>query len=342
MARIHRQVTVVRDGMHNAFTDLAYWQGAYWVSYRKGTAHASIDGQMCLSVSVDRTRFRESAHLKAPGDNRDPKLVVIDDDHLALISPTWLGGYDKLDLQQYISFSNDGFTWERLQPILERGRWLWRVRRHDDLFYGLVQVIGSDPRIHLELMTSRDLLHWDPLCVVGDGSQPLNESDIFWHPNGEAWIVARGLPQPERGDPGYSWFACARAPYSKWELSKLDTVIHAPVMLEHAGCLYVTGRSHPDVDGETTFPYLSRVSLGLWRVDRGQTTKILSIPATGDCSYPGLIKDPDGRICLSYYSQHAYHSGVIGMPFRLEPVEPHDQGQLLTPDDVYFAELELP
>jgi len=41
MARIMRQVTVVRDGMHNAFTDLKYWQESYWVSYRKADTHAS-------------------------------------------------------------------------------------------------------------------------------------------------------------------------------------------------------------------------------------------------------------------------------------------------------------
>ncbi len=75
---------------------------------------------------------------------------------------------------------------------------------------------------------------------------------------------------------------------------------------------------------------------------RGAVEPVLRIPATGDCAYPGFIKDPDGRICLTYYSQHAYHSGVIAPPFRLEPDEPWDKGQLLTPDDVYFAELELP
>ena len=36
MANIQRLVTVTRDGMHNAFTDLIYWQGMYVVSYRKG------------------------------------------------------------------------------------------------------------------------------------------------------------------------------------------------------------------------------------------------------------------------------------------------------------------
>jgi len=53
MARILRQVTVVRDGNHNAFTDLQFWQSCYWVTYRKGSGHVSMDGAVALSVSAD-------------------------------------------------------------------------------------------------------------------------------------------------------------------------------------------------------------------------------------------------------------------------------------------------
>ena len=46
---------------HNAFTDLQYWQGNYWVGYRKGAGHISMDGEAVISVSADRRRFREVA-----------------------------------------------------------------------------------------------------------------------------------------------------------------------------------------------------------------------------------------------------------------------------------------
>ena len=44
---------------------------------------------------------------------------------------------------------------------------------------------------------------------------------------------------------------------------------------------------------------------------------------------------------MSYYSQHAYHMGVLPQPSRFQP-HPDNVASLLEADDVYFAELELP
>ena len=92
MAHIMRQTTVARDGLHNAFTDLAHWQSNYWVAYRKGAGHISMDGAITIAVSANRQRFREVAQLHVPGDNRDPKLLPIDEQHLALYFPSWTHG----------------------------------------------------------------------------------------------------------------------------------------------------------------------------------------------------------------------------------------------------------
>jgi hypothetical protein len=336
MGKILRQTTVVRDGWHNGFTDLVYWKGAYWVSYRRGTAHASQDGEAVLAVSLDRQRFRETAHLKVPGDNRDPKLVPMGD-RLGMIFPSWHEKYEGGCLQQYVAFSDEGFTWSQPVPILDRGDWLWRVREHNGLYYGLIEQIrtGLTPPYQLKLVTSKDLLHWTPLCTVGP-DLPLNESDILFRPDGEAWIVARGA-----GNPDYSWFASARAPYTDWTLTNLGVVIHCPAILAVKDSVFVTGRRKPDLEGETTF-YAGTGSLGVWELGRGTVKPVLHIPASGDCAYPGLIEDPEGRICLSYYSAHAYNMGVLDAVFRYIPSDPWTKADRLMPSDVYFAELSLP
>jgi len=287
MAHIVAHSTVARDGYHNAFTDLQHWQGMYWVSYRKGSGHVSMDGEAVAAVSTDRTRFREVASVKLYGDNRDPKLFPISPDRMAMTIPNWEGEYAGWALQQYIAFSGDGFNWEKPVPILKKGQWLWRIREHDGVYYGLGQEIETDreTRRHrhaLALMKSSDLLEWEMHCRVGTPEMHLNESDILWRADGEAWIVARST-----NDPGYSYFCSSQPPYTAWQCKTVKALIHAPVMLEHAGVVYVAGRSKPELEGIDGFP--TRCSLGVWRIEEGDVQPVLRIPAMGDCSYPGLL-----------------------------------------------------
>lgn len=342
MAFIKRHVTVARDGYHNAFTDLAYWQDCYWVSYRKGAAHVSLDSEACLSVSEDRTRFREAARLKVPGDTRDPKLVVMTDDRLAMIFPSWLGGHEKRHLQQYVSFSSDGFNWDDPIAIMEPHWWLWRVVPHGGKYYGAAYTYRHDgeenPR--QQFIVSDDMLHWETLGQTGDII--LGEADFRFQKDGEVWMVARC--NAERAAPSY--FCTARPPYDKWETTSLGVMIHAPAMLEHEGVLYVAGRRNAEQEGDTTFPFEMSMSLGVWRVERGRVEPVLRIPACGDCSYPGLVKDAAGRICMSYYSQHAYRMGVLpeihGNDMPSQIVNWGGEANTLPQSDIFFAEIELP
>ncbi len=343
MAEIVRQTTVARDGMHNAFTDLQYWQGNYWVGYRKGTSHASMDGEAVVAVSNDRQRFREVAHLKMPGDCRDPKLLPIDKNLMAAYFPSWPDGAHKRwtdeegvvrrNLQQYISFTRNGYDWEPIKPILEPRNWLWRIRPHEGRYYGLIQNLtgdwsnGNKPH-ELNLAVSDDLLEWETIARIGEGLG-LNESDIHFCPDGEAWIVSRTAKSDEKVG---SYFAASTLPYDEWEVQPMYPIVHAPVFLHHEDSLYVAGRAPTRPENEV-FRFCSRFAL--WCVERGKIEPVLHIPAVGDCSYPGMIKDPEGRICMSYYSQHAYKMGVIEPPADTE-------GDLKgSAADVYFLELDL-
>ncbi|MHB9106673.1 MAG: hypothetical protein ACYDCO_06425 [Armatimonadota bacterium] len=284
-----------------------------------------------MAVSADRMRFRKVAHLHMPGDNRDPKLLPLDDNRMALYFPSWTHGGKQYDLQHFICYSDNGYTWSDPTPILAPRRWLWRIRPYQGRYYGLVQDITADRALgaphQLDLIVSDDLHAWDTITRIGAG-QGLCESDIYWHEDGEAWVVARSAIKRQG-----SFFCSAPPPYTEWHVTEMTPMVHAPIFLHHDGALYVAGRSRPAVEGDTTFPFPNLgASLGLWRVTRGALEPVLRIPAYGDCSYPGLIKDPEGRICMSYYSQHAYHLGVIE----------HEEGEIVRKrNDVYFAELEL-
>jgi hypothetical protein len=83
-------------------------------------------------------------------------------------------------------------------------------------------------------------------------------------------------------------------------------------------------------------------------LEKGKLQPVLNIPACGDCAYPGFIEDPEGRVCMSYYSQHAYRMGVVPEALLNSEDAPETicnyQGEPNTQpqNDVYFAELELP
>jgi hypothetical protein len=163
----------------------------------------------------------------------------------------------------------------------------------------------------------------------------LGETGLHFFESGEAWAVTRsGL------SPGAAKFSRATPPYREWETTDLGVLIHAPALLEHNGAVYVAGRRNAVMEGDTTHPYIDPYGMGIWKLELGKVTPVLRVPAAGDCSYPGIIKDPQGRICVSYYSQHAYYSGVLPDRF-IRNVEKQGEGYVLPQADVFFAEIEL-
>jgi hypothetical protein len=336
MGQILNHVTVVRDGWHNAFTDLIHWQGEYWVAYRRAQSHkAHTPGEIVIAHSADRVRWREAARLKVAGDDRDPTFAVAPDGRLAVLTPVILNTESPERIQQYIAFSSDGYTWTPLQPILEPQHHIFRCRKREGKYYGL-DILRMPALRRLDLVVSDDLLRWQRVAGIGPDAMLLNESDIAFQPDGEAWVVARTLRKPDD-----SVFACARPPYTDWAVTDLKTMIHCPAILEYNGALYVAGRNFPAREGDTAWPFGR--SLAVWRLMRGKVEAVLRIPAIGDCAYPGFIKDPDGRVCISYYSMHAYRMGVM-QPFST--VAPGTEGRpgatIGHVSDIYFAELELP
>ena len=347
MARVKSITTVTRDGMHNAFTDLIHWQGAYWIVYRKGSHHSSPDSWIAVASSFDRRRFVEVGHVRVPGDNRDAKLVPTDGGkRLAMVFPSRdrlraAVGRDKPGkLRLYVAFSDDGHNWQTPTEI-EPGRpnqWLWRVRQHDGVYYGLSYGPGDhgrweDKQHWLALLRSDDLLQWQHLAWVNADGPLMNECDLTIRDDGRMWILGRSAR-----DTGCCAFASAAPPYTDWSIKLIPPRIEAPVLLEHGGALYAAGRCWPHEAGNPMYHFGDEQTLGLFGVEFETVRPILHLPANGDCSYPGLIADPDGRVCMSYYSSHAYFDGTHDPPRTLDPDQPASK-QIA---DIYFAELELP
>lgn len=335
MVKILWHRTVVRDGWHNLGTDLCFWRGFYWLTYCRRSAHTSVDGAIVVLRSIDLERWQEIAFINTEGDDRDPKLLPVGD-RLFLYFSTWVKPYEEnrglresygnSGVISYVSISEDGATWSKPVQVYEENYWLWRPRFYDGVFY-CTEKGGW-------LLTSKDGLKWIKkshiprekdkfLRSVNHRPCPaFNEADIIFRPSGELWCISR----TKYREPDNSLFYFSKPPYEDWECVDLKTRIHCPVFCESGGKVYVAGRRNPSA------PWISQSTpagnTGIWLVEKGKVIPVLALPSDGDAAYPGLISLKPVKLLISYYSQHAYRSGVIC------GLTPHSA-------DIYTAEIAI-
>lgn len=70
MLRILRARKIFSNGLHNAFTDIAFWSGHYYVAFRTGAAHSSLDGRITVLRSVNLEEWEKCTTLEAVGYER--------------------------------------------------------------------------------------------------------------------------------------------------------------------------------------------------------------------------------------------------------------------------------
>ena len=329
LVRIVWNRTIVRDGWHNAFTDLCYWRGFYWLTFRRGSAHVSPDGGIVIMRSCDLTRWFEVAYLKTIGDDRDPKFCPTKD-RLYVYFGTWMprpeGWPDEHfgPLVTHVCFTEDGVNWSMPVQAYRQNYWLWRVRFHKGSFYSAAYG-WDDPRKRyksfLDLLRSDDGIRWEKLCRIGDVDDQPNEADILFHSDGEVWCIARTSRRPD-----HSIFYYSKPPYEEWYGVDLKVTIHSPVFCVTKDGIYVAGRRRIE---EPWIPQTTPAgNTGIFMVERGKVKPLIALPSCGDAAYPGLILYKSKRLLISYYSQHAYISGV------LPPRSPNSS-------DIYIAEISV-
>lgn len=323
--------TIVRDGWHNAFTDLCFWRDAYWLTYRRGSAHISHDGEIIVMRSEDLRRWRKFASLKTAGDDRDPKLCAVKD-RLYVYFGTWLPKPEEWPDKYYgplvthVSFTNDGFNWSNPIRVYEENHWLWRVRYHDGIFYS--PAYGwSDPgekhRSFLDLLVSDDGLHWKKHSRIAETGDQSNEADLLFREDDETWCIARSSRSPD-----HSLFYHSKPPYREWKRINLKVTIHCPILFKCGDKILVAGRRR--IESPWIPQHMPAGNTGIFTVkERGIVEPFFALPSCGDAAYPGVLPSGRDRFIVSYYSQHAYLSGVINAPSPLNAA------------DIYIAEISL-
>lgn len=124
-------------GKHNAFPDVLYAKGYYYVALREGNSHVdnSNDGVVRIIRSKDLKKWDSIALFEHDfADVREARLSLMPDGRILanLAVGLWKDGYEWLD--SYVSFSNqNGTSFSNIEKIDmdksvgKQRDWLWRL-----------------------------------------------------------------------------------------------------------------------------------------------------------------------------------------------------------------------
>jgi hypothetical protein len=332
MAQLMDLEPLFADGYHNAFTDLLYWQGHYYLTFRTAQSHSiETPGDIRVYRSADLSTWTQCAHFDTGGDDRDPKLIdggtrlgVL----FGTFYPRWKGRSRpnaETDLISCIAVSRDGLSWSTPHQVFGPNYWLWRILPTPEGFYGAAYHFPSS-RPHqgaIDLLFSEDLFNWRLKTRMRAGDD-LSEPALY-RPKPDILCCIIRAKEPRN----HSWIGRSPAPYDRWSWTDLGAMIHAPVVLKKNDRWLVAGRSQEEdlPDGAfQRFVAKPTAHTTLWAVEDTGLAHLITVPSAGDCSYCGLADGPNGEILMSYYSQHQR------LPLPADPP---------TPADIFLARLSL-
>lgn len=303
---------------HNAFTDLARFNGQWFCTFREGQRHVGGNGSLRVLISTNAEHWESAALISEEGmDLRDPKFSLTPDGRLMLTTGGSLyEGKVHTERQPRVAFSKDGRTWTTPQRVLDKGDWLWRVTWHKGLAYGIAYNIAGSLRPTNEwtvrLLSSEDGITWRLVSRLAVPGRP-NEATVRFLANDDCVALVRreGLaPDPDTD----AWIGHSTPPYTNWNWHPAGMQIGGPNFLVlPGGAMIASGRLYrPKPDTSKTF--VGPMSLEVVKPD-------LVLPSGGDCSYPGLVWH-EGLLWTSYYSTHEGRTSIYLARIRLPGQKP--------------------
>lgn len=286
---------------HNAFTSLIDFNGKLYCAFRESNGHVSdINGSIRVISSDDGQNWRSVALISELGiDLRDPQLSITPDNKIMLNTggSKYTGG--KLEaMGPKVSFSDSqGTSFSPLRSIFidevikTEKDWLWRATWHNGKVYAGVYQPSKDKSV--QLVVSEDGINYNYITTF-DVSQG-NETTLRFRTNDEMVAVVR------RGGNNNGAIGNSVPPYKNWKWNALDKKLGGPdMLLPENGTIICATREYLTSEQKTI---LLQVDLN------GSTTKLLTLPSGGDCSYPGLLLK-DNTLLVSYYASHEEKTAI--------------------------------
>jgi hypothetical protein len=116
------------------------------------------------------------------------------------------------------------------------------------------------------------------------------------------------------GKPPIGHIGTARPPYTDWKFVASNKRFGGPNLIQLPGGAWLAGSRD----------YIPQPHTALWWLNpvTGQCRDVLTLPSSGDNSYPGFVVDRErDRLYMSYYSSHEGRTAIYLATLRLSALE---------------------
>lgn len=278
----------VKEGQnHAAFTSLEYYKGYFYCSFREANYHVDKNGNdngiITILKSRNGRRWRLCGHIIHDGyDLRDPKLSITPDNRLMLISEAvkYVDGKD-VSRKTVVSFLKRSY-FDGLEEVIfnpnKTNNWLWDVTWIGTQAKGFLYC----PAFYA--VSSTNGLEFDILQEYRFTGFP-TEAALTTLDDGRIIVILRISGQNSKIGVGdgtlkdIQWYDAGCR-------------VEGPDIINIKGDIYVCGRS-----------FEHKIGVSLYKLDMNShlLNKLIELPASGDCSYPGMVF-VNNRLYVSYHS----------------------------------------
>ena len=300
MLNLKTMTRVPYDDRHNAFTDLAFWKGHWFLAFRTGKRHASPDGKIALLRSPNLESWTEAKVFSTDADDRDPKLLA---------TPERLFVYHfarKKDKGQELKtplmhWTEDGDSWSGPDMAFKENWVQWRPRLGPDrAYYAAFHTVPLPGRLRqVALFRSADGFAWEEVSPIWS-SYNANETAVEFAADGELVALVRGAEGVRNMPSEKAVLAFSRPPYVSWEYEDSGISAGGPALANLGGTVYAAARKFRWSPRGERLPSVTTLYLLRCRI----LHEFLTLPSGGDCSYAALAETGDGDVAISYYSSH--------------------------------------
>jgi hypothetical protein len=344
------------DWKHHAFTDLTFFEGSFYLTFREGFGHCPPpppSGRIVVLRSADAISWQKEAVLRVPDveHSADPKFLAVDR-RLFVYTPCEVKrstlvtyGFERLAPGRWSDHFEcaPGVFW---RPKRWRGQYLVTAYAVPDKDVGAKPgreavagpVVAVVPRsVGEKIYASSDGRHWQLHSALYAYESHTGETDL--------WVEGDRLMAFSRHDPPegnhYTLLSTFIEQENRWETVSTGRIIQAPCVFRAGGRLFVTGRTcaypdeefpaltrefskfcqqKPDANPTLTEKYHHGLRTGVFVMDGTRARQVAELLSAGDSSYPGVVQY--GReYLISDYSMHEYYRPVKSNTSWITPAD---------------------